>query len=256
MATQAEETLSYSEGSKGWPSFYSYIPEYMMGMNSYFYSFDGGNLYRHNTNSNRNNYYGKQYVSSLTGVFNIRPQLIKVFKTISFESTTAWECKELLTDLSGGSMLDTYFEEKEGEWFSYIRNKETTLDFKLRSANGIGELTDFALTSTPNTIALTFSVGVGNIISYGDKVYQKSGASEVLIGTVTDIFQATNKIHVLYTTLPTLSIGDFIFYYKNPVVESNGARGYFLQFEIELPSSITTPVELFSVGSSVMQSFP
>ena len=55
-----EETLSYSEGSKGWPSFYSYIPEYMMGMNSYFYSFDGGNLYRHNTNAIRNNYYEQQ----------------------------------------------------------------------------------------------------------------------------------------------------------------------------------------------------
>ncbi len=29
-------------------------------MNSYFYSFKGGNLYRHNTNPIRNNYYGIQ----------------------------------------------------------------------------------------------------------------------------------------------------------------------------------------------------
>ena len=37
-----------------------------MGMNSYFYSFDQGNLYRHNTNTVRNNYYGEQFISSVT----------------------------------------------------------------------------------------------------------------------------------------------------------------------------------------------
>lgn len=255
--SKQNETLSYSEGAKGWPSFYSFIPEYMMGMNSYFYSFDGGNLYRHNTNPLRNNYYGSQFVSSITGVFNVRPQLVKVFKTISFESTNAWECKELITDLSQGSMLDTYFEQKEGEWFSYIRNKESTLDFKLRSANGIGELTDAQQLPTPNTIQVTFGVSVGNIISYGDQVYVQNGTVNTLVGTVSDIFLDTNKLNIEYTGgLPVISIGDFLFYYKNPVVESNGARGYFLQFEIELPTSITTPVELFSVGSSIMQSFP
>jgi len=43
-------TLTYSEGSKGFPSFYSYNPEYMIGMNNFFYSFKNGQLYRHNTN--------------------------------------------------------------------------------------------------------------------------------------------------------------------------------------------------------------
>ena len=52
------ETLTYSPDVKGWPSFYSYIPEWMAGMNNYFYSFKGGNLYRHNTNEIRNQYYG------------------------------------------------------------------------------------------------------------------------------------------------------------------------------------------------------
>jgi len=252
-----EETLSYSEGSQGWPSFYSYIPEYMMGMNSYFYSFDNGNLFRHNTNPVRNNYYGQQYVSSITGVFNIRPGIVKVFKTMSFESTNAWNCVELITDLSDGSMLDTYFEQKEGEWFSYIRNKETTLDFKLRSANGIGNLADIILPGIANTIQIGFNVDIGSIISYGDQIYFQSGTNNVLVGKVTNIFQATNKLHVEYTgLLPVIALGSFIFYYKNPVVESNGARGYFLQFEIELPLTVTTPVELFSVGSSIMQSFP
>ena len=250
-----EETLSYSEGSKGWPSFYSYIPEYMMGMNSYFYSFDGGNLYRHNTNPLRNNYYEQQYSSSITGVFNFRPQQIKVFKTMSLESNAAWECKELITDLNTGSMLDTYFEQKEGEWFSYIRNKSTTLDFKLRSANGLANLLSSAAAVPASTITLTFAEDVGSIINYGDQVYLQSGASNILIGTLTS--KKAKSIEVLYTGIfPVLNPGDFIFYYKNPVAESNGARGYFLQFTLELPLTTITPVELFSAGSSIMQSYP
>ena len=47
-------TLTYSETVKGWPSFYSYFPEMIKGMNQYLYTFKGGNLYRHNTGSIRN----------------------------------------------------------------------------------------------------------------------------------------------------------------------------------------------------------
>ena len=46
MAIETLQTLSYSDGSKGWPSFYTYYPDYMIGMNSFFYSFKGGNLYQ------------------------------------------------------------------------------------------------------------------------------------------------------------------------------------------------------------------
>ena len=39
MALNCEPyTLSYSESSKGWPSFYSFTPEFMIGMNSFFYN--------------------------------------------------------------------------------------------------------------------------------------------------------------------------------------------------------------------------
>ena len=55
-----DQTLSYSEKSQGWASFFSYIPEQMVGMNNFFYSFQGGNIYQHNTNALRNYYYGVQ----------------------------------------------------------------------------------------------------------------------------------------------------------------------------------------------------
>ena len=55
-------TLTYSNDKRtpGWPSFYSYIPDYMKGLNGFFYTFKNGERYRHNTNETRNNYYNVQ----------------------------------------------------------------------------------------------------------------------------------------------------------------------------------------------------
>jgi hypothetical protein len=133
-------TLTYSNDKRtpGWPSFYSYIPDYMKGLNGFFYTFKNGELYRHNTNETRNNYYNVQYSSSIKSVFNPEPTLaIKLFKTMSYESDDKWSVT-LTTDLNAGSMLGTYFEQKEGEWFTYIRSNSGAVNWKLRSAQGIG----------------------------------------------------------------------------------------------------------------------
>jgi len=250
-------TLSYSDGVKGWPSRFSYIPEFITGLNTYLYTFKNGNLYRHNTNPLRNNYYGVQSKSTITGVFNDRPMEIKLFKTMSFESSAAWSCTNLVTDLSTGSMLSSEFQQKEGEWFSYIRENASTLDFKLRSANGIGNLVVAQSGSAPLTYELLFDVDLGNIISGGDEVYFEVTGQNKLIGTVIGLNKASKIVEISYTGAPpNPQPGDFIYFYKNVVAESTGARGYFMEFTLELPSTVTEPVELFSVGSSVMKSFP
>jgi len=79
-----EYTLTYSDSAAGWPSFYSFIPDWMIGMNNYFYTFKGGNLYRHNVNTNRNTFYYEWWLqlgnpdgaftpSRVTSVFNDVP---------------------------------------------------------------------------------------------------------------------------------------------------------------------------------------
>ena len=75
-------TLTYDDGVKGFPSFYTYYPDWIQGMNNYLYTFKGGNLYRHNTNEIRNNYYGEDFSSILTSVFNDQPLENKLFKTL------------------------------------------------------------------------------------------------------------------------------------------------------------------------------
>jgi len=132
-------TLTYSPSSKGWVSFYSYNPDFMIGMNNYFYSFKGGNLYRHNTNEQRGTFYGVFTESTITSVFNESPLINKLFKTLNIEGDDAWDA-QLYTDLqSGGFALSSYFEKKEQSYFSFIRNSgviPASTDLK----NGINQL--------------------------------------------------------------------------------------------------------------------
>jgi len=272
-------TLSYSEGSKGWPSFYSYLPEYMKGMNGFFYTWNGGDLYRHNTNPKRNNYYEEQYTSQITSVFNQKPMDIKLFKTMSYESDDRWECTSLFTDLSTGSMLSTYFVQKEGEWFTFLRENAGTVNWRARSANGIGEAV--TVTGPSTAVVVTFDVDIDSILSVGDIIYvgtinqltnppsltQPPLFSGVVLSVINQsTTDAAGVVTPSSITLNTASpdpgtipqnpptVGEFVFFIKNAVAESHGARGYFLNFTLE--NTNEKAVELFSVGSSVMKSFP
>jgi len=249
-------TLTFSESVKGWPSFYSYNPDFILGMNQYLYSFSGGALYRHNTNERRNNYYGVDYDSTITGVFNQEPTTVKVFKTIELESDDSWDCA-LVTDLGSGFMDETYFEEKEGSWFAFVRRIGGSQDFSQRSTQGIGS---FLSTSglSPNTITVTFSISISSIINYGDSVFYKDGAIVKEVGPITSISADRKTILIDATDLtPPLSgipVGAYIFTTKNSVAESYGATGYYMEFK--LTNNSTTAVELFTVDSDVLKSNP
>tara|TARA_R110000803_G_scaffold192624_1_gene255509 strand:- start:344 stop:1150 length:807 start_codon:yes stop_codon:yes gene_type:complete len=262
-----EKTLSYSQDVTGWPSFYSFIPDYMVGMNSFFYTFRGGNLYRHNTNLTRNNYYNVQYNSTITSVFNREPSTIKLFKTMSYESDDAWECTSLFTEIGTGSMLDTYFVQKEREWFTYLRENTSTVNFKARSTNGIGDCTLVA--GVPTAIIITIPVDIDSILSVGDYIYSASAAIfpsfnvgvQQYAGQVTNVDRVLNTITINETIPDTQGtagivplLSDYILFVKNAQAESHGARGYFMQYTLE--NNATTAMELFSVGSNVMKSFP
>ena len=124
----AEYTLTYSDGFKGFPSFYSFIPDYMIGMNNYFYTFKGGELYRHNVNERRNHFYDLDYNSKIISVFNEMPLENKLFKTINLESSFAGASHAwggtFDTDVQTTGFIDaSWFEKKEGAWFAFMRNE-------------------------------------------------------------------------------------------------------------------------------------
>jgi len=241
-------TLSYSKSDQGWVSRFSFVPEYIKGMNNYMYTFKDGKLYRHNTNSVRNNFYGVQYRSEITSAFNEGPLEVKLFKTLEQESNKPWSAT-LKTDLHNGSIDSSYFKEKEGTFFSYIRSNEATPNFKMRSSVGIGACNGVSgvLAST----VISFSFSFTNMISVGDTIY--AGTTPTLIGSCTAIDRVNNTITVNASSVQP-SNGDLILLVKDQVSESLGLRGYYNQFT--LTNSDTTEVELFSTATDVFKSHP
>ena len=167
-------TLAWNEGTKGWVSFRSYLPEAGVSFNNTYYTYNEGELYQQHNNSVRNNFYGTQYDSSVTVILNDSPGSIKNYKTLNYEGSQAnvgqfrtstfdsvaddldgtygdgeyynlntklgWYVNTITTDLQEGKVGE--FKDKEGKWFNYIKGVETTLsnlDQKEFSVQGIGE---------------------------------------------------------------------------------------------------------------------
>jgi hypothetical protein len=255
----ANKTLTYKDDITGWVSFYSYYPDWMIGMNNYFYTFKGGNLYRHNVNPLRNTFYGTYTPSSVQSVFNTSPLENKLFKTINLEGDAKWAVT-LETDLQySGFIQSTWFEKKEASFFAFIRNNSVG-ELALRSVNGIGRRTSV---TGGNVINFAPSIEIGSIISVGDYFYFSLPpyTTPVLAGAVTaitvDLINGINRITINTTipgTTPIPIQTAFFLYIKNSVAESHGVLGHYCTFNIVNGS--TDKVELFAVESDVMKSFP
>ena len=274
-------TLTYSETSQGFPSFYSYEPDWMIGMNQFFYTFKNGNLYRHNTNNNYNTYYGTTYESTITSIFNESPLENKIFKTLNLESDESWDAV-LTSDIqTTGVISEQWFEKKEYAWFAFVRSDGPTgantdeSQFELRSLNGISRSTSVGGVAAAYEINFALTINIGSIVSVGDYLYYAIPPYEVpifagqIIGINVNKVNGVNQLVVnsvqdqqgdAFTPPATnpIPIQDAYFLYiKNPIAESHGILGHYCEFTLTLPvGKATNPTELFAVESEVMKSFP
>ena len=268
-------TLTYSEGVAGWVSFYSYYPDWIIGMNSFLYTFKGGNLYKHNTTDTRNTFYlpwwQQQGLAALAftptkveSVFNTSVLENKLFKTINLEGDSKWSA-QLITDLQFSGFINSdWFEKKEATFYAFIRNN-TIGQLALRSLNGIGNSLTVLGSATTNC-RINFSINplieIGSIISIGDYVYFGTPTPQ-FAGEVTainiDLQNGVNQVVINNAMISPPSIpipGDvnFIFYIKNSVAESHGVLGHYCNFVIT--NSDNSKIELLAIESEVMKSFP
>jgi len=162
-----EITASFSEDSKGWASFKSWLQQAGVSINDNYFTFSSGELYQHHDNETRNNFYGTQYTSTLCALFNDMPSSIKSFSSLSYEGSqskidvnltdgeyynniaqTGWFAESIVTDLETGQIPE--FREKEGKWFNFIRgnkvNNLANLDVNQFSTQGIGRLSVISVT--------------------------------------------------------------------------------------------------------------
>ena len=180
-----EITASFSEDSKGWSSFKSWLQQTGVSINDKYFTFSSGELYQHYDNETRNNFYGVQYASTLCVLFNDMPSSVKSFSSLSYEGSQSkidinltdeeyynniaqagWFAESIETDLETGQIPE--FKEKEGKWFNFIRgnkvNNLANLDVSQFSTQGIGRLSAISVTvSEPAALNKLTVQDVGDI---------------------------------------------------------------------------------------------
>jgi hypothetical protein len=248
---ESQYTVGYDENVKGFPSFYSFQPQWMGSLNNKFYSFSNGQLYRHydESSSVRNNFYGVDYDSTVKLILNFGPSEIKVLKNFILEGNKAWgtTVKSYLNDetasITQSTILDTEYVRKEGKLYGYVRRNELSGDLTAKNAFGLGEIESI------DSLVLTMKSPIHTSLSIGDGVYNSSA---VLVGTVTAVSRAAKTIAL--SSVGSLVADNFILAQKNGRVEGSEIRGY--NFEVDLVDGSNTRTELYALGSNMFKSYP
>ena len=95
-------TLAFDETVRGWTSFFSYKPEFMVSLRNDFYSFNSGKLFQHYSSTvNRGNFYGVDTNTSITFIFNPNISMSKNFKTVNYEGSNGWRIDSIVSDETG-----------------------------------------------------------------------------------------------------------------------------------------------------------
>ena len=244
-------TTGYVENVNGFPSFYSYEPQWMGSLNNKFYSFSNGQLYRHydEVNPTRAQFYGVNYDTTVKLIINQGPSEIKVIKNLIIEGNKPWATtiKSFLNDetvsITQSTLLASEYVRKEGKLHGYVRRNEIAGDLTAKNVFGLGEISSIA------SLVITMKSKIHTSLSIGDVVYN---SNLTLIGTVTAVNRITNTITL--TAVGSLAANSFILAQKVGRVEGSEIRGY--NFEVDLVDSSNTRTELYALGSNMFKSMP
>ena len=238
-------TLTYDEDVKGWTSFHSFFPDWIIGMNNKAYVFKDGELYiQHSDNVERNTFFGVQYPSEISLIMNENPLDTKVFKNLKLNGNNSWNAliRAFMSDeedTTFSTITDVEFVEKEGNWFAYTRRSEDTTDFSSKSTYGIG--------TVQNVVGTVITVSTNNsLITVGDELVRDD---LLTVGNIVSVSDGEITVDAVANN-PN---GMFIIGSKNSRIEGSELRGYAAKVELDITTN--DKVELFSVSSEVFKSF-
>lgn len=239
-------TISHSEENKGWTSFWNFVPDWFIRLNSNFLSIKNGQLWLHNdiNNEKMNFLYNQKVNSTIKTVINEAMTDDKIFKTLILESDEKWEAV-IQTNLTNGAITANEFNTRESRQFSFIRGNEDVGSLQGNAAQGIGVITNVAT----NQISY---LSLPDLINIGDILFQINGTVQQQIGTIQSINRTTNVITVSsIVTAP--SVGFYSYAQKNSRIEGEEMRGYYM--EVELTNVTDVNSELFGVSTNAVKSY-
>tara|TARA_R110000772_G_scaffold64913_2_gene144918 strand:+ start:1817 stop:6052 length:4236 start_codon:yes stop_codon:yes gene_type:complete len=225
-------TVSYNFRKDLWSSFYSFVGEGYAELNNVLYSFKDGKAYSHNTNSNRNSFYGTTYTSKIEIVSNQNPSMVKAWEALNIESDTSWSFTAYTSDQTASQI--TTLTQKERMFYSHI--PRDTSSISTSQFMTLGEVT---------SIDSNDDVVIGNPINKipfnnGDAVYADGVDTSEVMTTLT----ARNKF--VMSDSSVLSVGDVVSVKKNSDLEGDQLRDRYIKIKLE--KSTSSPIELYGVG--------
>jgi hypothetical protein len=163
-------TFAFSEEGKKWESFYSFIPEfYGKAPNNIYVSFVKGFLYKHEAGTTYNNFYGQQYSSKATVIFDAGPSFMKRWLAISMETNKAWSAPSIKTPSGQESELATTdFELIENVYYADLlkdKNTPNIQDPLIFGDDMLGETIEVSLSNTDQTYTRIYAVNAIGILS-------------------------------------------------------------------------------------------
>lgn len=130
------KTLSWDESSNGYRSPLSYFPEFMCCVNNLLVTWKNGQLYTHD-NPVYNNFYGVQYDSFVTAVFNDRIELKKSFNNVYLLAGQKWDVPEISTNnksnvlsnspIQQSNLIEDDFEYTEGNYYAAFKGDTNSI---------------------------------------------------------------------------------------------------------------------------------
>jgi len=224
-ASRDYNTLAFDEQVRGWSSFFSYRPDFMVSLRNDFYTFNEGSLYKHYSESvNRGNFYGVDNSTSITFIFNPSVSLSKNFKTVNYEGSNGWRIDSFISDATGP-------DEYNGQYTSF---NDTT--------NTIPSYMEGEYIINPANGEAVYPAQYGSVFGTTTPPYNKQYAGFV---------RKENKYVANLVSSTPANPGEIIF--GNQVT---GIKGYFATVTISTDNTtnVGAAKELFAVSSDYVES--
>lgn len=120
-------TIGFSEIFNSFLGEFDFKPDAYATFGDDLVSFKNGELYIHDKTTNYNDFYGTQYNSELSFIFNAEQQQKKILENISIKSSDIWKVDKVTSpDGQVSSLSEDEFEEKEGEYYADFKRDENT----------------------------------------------------------------------------------------------------------------------------------
>jgi len=225
------KTLSFDEAVKGWTSFYTYKPYFSTSVKNFYYTFNSGAMYVHNSAFvPRAQFYGVNYKASIKFIFNPNVSLQKNFKTINYEGDNGWQVDSIVSDLTGAggpNLIDSLVD------FNTLYTQD----------GGNATVTNPVLANTP----AIWSYNQGSYDNYGNQYPTRLTPPINNAGFA----RMENKYKAVISNNSTVAPGEILF--GNSMT---GIKGYFatVTMSTDNVTNIGGMKELFAVSSEYVES--